>query len=240
MLIPKNYAILMILTALFFQSCAIKPRSFQKEFIEESLINLDYQSIIMVNIRTKNTISKKHYLETMAVFLENNDREIVYKCNAQNTFKKIDSQNFCNTFILIPLDPEEYILKFVRGQTWVDTSQGPTIGRGFFQIPLFKKITLEKGRILYSGRIEAVMREKKDDEFAAGPATPLLGQANSGIAKATFDIVIKDEYLIDKNHFVSNYIQLENKQIDRNIIPQWERSELSDYRPPATHFAFYN
>jgi hypothetical protein len=90
------------------------------------------------------------------------------------------------------------------------------------------------------GRINAVLRERKGNEFAAGPATPLIPQANTGIAKGTFDISIQDEHGIDHNKFVLIYPALADHNIGKNIISPWDKSNILQYTPPKTHFRFFN
>ena len=238
----RNWLLFFTLVVLAFQGCASKQQlAHNSNFIEESLINLDYQSILLLNVRTKNALTTKHYLDSVALFLEKDSEEIIHKCTySQNTFKNIDNYGFYNTYTLLTLDPGKYELKFVRGITRADISQGPSFGTGFFQVPLFKEINVERNQISYLGRVKAVLREKKDNEFSAGPATPLIPQSNTGIAKGTFDITIKDEFIVDQNSFVLRYPELAGKTIGKNVMAPWDKSGLLQYKPPATHFRFFN
>ena len=236
----RNWLLLFALVTIAFEGCVGKQKPQHNNLMEESLINLNYQSLLLLNIRTKNTFNTKYYLDTVLLFLEKEGKEILHRSiYSQNTFKIIDKHGFYNTYTLLTLEPGKYKLKFIRGKSLTDTSQGMSIGTGFFQIPVFRDIIVEKNKISYLGRIDAVLRERKENEFAAGPATPFIPQANTGIAKGTFDISIQDEYQIDQHYFISKYPALADQKIEKNIISPWDKSDILQYEPPTTHFFFW-
>ena len=84
------------------------------------------------------------------------------------------------------------------------------------------------------------MKSRKENDFPAGPATPLLQQDVSGIAKSTFDISVIDEFYSDKINFSSVYPELKYQNIEKNIILNGKKSNIAQYIYPKTHFRFFN
>ncbi|BBO85764.1 hypothetical protein DSCO28_63300 [Desulfosarcina ovata subsp. sediminis] len=237
---PNVYKlILFVCLGIFIQSCTAKTKSYHNEFMDESLFNLENQSILMTNIRVKNNLSDKYYLRTRILVFEKDKKEIVHYLNSENTFALIDNEGFYNSYTLMTLDPGTYKMKYFRGISLTDTSKGAGFGTGFFQIPIFKTITVAAGKIIYIGQINAMMREKSGTDFAAGPVTPLIPQGNTKIAKGTFDINIQNKYLYDKTQFFKRYSKLLDKQVDIQIMDQWNRADLINYKPPTTHLGYF-
>ena len=232
--------ILSVFLILFLSSCGVGPQKHYSNFIEESLVDIDYNPVLLINVRIKNTINSKHFLKVKMIEFEKDGKKIVYRCLPQNMRYTIDKSGFANNLIFIPLEAGDYKINTIKGITWTDTSQGPSFGRGFFQLPIFIECKVEKGKISYIGRIEAIMRPRKANDFAAGPATPLIGQETSGIAKSTFDVSIVDAYDSDKILFSSIYSELKTQDVQKQIISKWQRPSKYQYDPPNTHFGFFN
>jgi hypothetical protein len=94
----RNCWLVFALASLAIIGCVGKVKPQHNNFMEESLINLDYRSLLLLNIRSKNTFSTKHYLDTVALFLEKEGQEIILRSiYSQNTTKLIDNDGFHNT-----------------------------------------------------------------------------------------------------------------------------------------------
>ena len=94
------------------------------------------------------------------------------------------------------------------------------------KIPLDTKIDIMPNTISYLGHIDAVLRERKnDDEIRAGLVIPLIDQAVAGFSTGTFDVVVEDKYDEDMKLFVSEYPALQNTIVEKSILPQWIRPE---------------
>jgi hypothetical protein len=77
--------------------------------------------------------------------------------------------------------------------------------------------------VTYLGRIEAVIRERKEEtELRAGPLIPLLDQAVTGFSGGTFDIEIVDRYETDIAEFAKRHPFLASQSVGRAVLPPWK------------------
>ncbi len=89
---------------------------------------------------------------------------------------------------------------------------------------MYTPIELKPNKIVYLGRIEAVIRERKNDgELRAGPVVPLLDQAVTGFAGGTFDINVYDNYDKDIALFKQIYPLLNKYTVEKAVLPQWKK-----------------
>jgi len=234
------YFIFSISLILFISGCGVGPQKHYSSFIEESIIDLDYHSILLMNVKTNNAINAKHYLVIRRIEFEKNGEKIIYECTGQNTNSTMDSQGYVNNLVFVPLEPGNYKLNLIKGKTGSNWYQSALSGYGLFQLPIFIEFEVQPNKISYIGRIDAIMREKQDNDFSAGPATPLVHQSESGVAKGTFDISIIDEFSQDLLHFSSVYPHLKDQLIEKQILSEWKRPSKKHYAPPKTHFGFWN
>jgi hypothetical protein len=77
--------------------------------------------------------------------------------------------------------------------------------------------------VFYLGNINSVIRERKGDEFKAGPSVPLLDQAIGGASGGTFDVVISDQWEKDKVDFLQRFPQLKDVEIKKIVMPPFDR-----------------
>jgi hypothetical protein len=86
--------------------------------------------------------------------------------------------------------------------------------------PLHADLTVNKDGIYYLGHIEAVYRERKENEFHAGRAMNLDG---------TFDITISDNCDIDIQMFKNKFVQLKDIDIQKAILPPFDRNKADQF-----------
>lgn len=116
------------------------------------------------------------------------------------------------------LDPGEYI---IRGLT--------SLGRafpinGFFFAPVHAKLISAEPGVFYIGHIEATVRERKDEEFKAGPSIPLIDQAIAGASTGTFDIEISDQWEKDGPKFLAKFPVLNGVNVQKRILAPFDRA----------------
>lgn len=107
------------------------------------------------------------------------------------------------------LTPGTYTLTTIFG----DANAFPF--HGFFYIPIFSEFIVKSNSIGYIGRVNALLRPRKDDEFRAGPLIPLIDQAASGVSTGTFEISIEDKYNDDVLSFLDDFPVLNNLYIEK-------------------------
>lgn len=61
-------------------------------------------------------------------------------------------------------------------------------------VPMHSAIVKAPPGVHYLGRIKAIIRERKDGEFRAGPLIPLIDQGIAGASSGTYDIEIVDAF----------------------------------------------
>ena len=68
-------------------------------------------------------------------------------------------------------------------------------------------------------------KRESDDEVRSGSKFPLMDQAFSGFGGGTFDVKIHDNFDQDMQKFKEQYPVLNNRQINKIILPQWTKPE---------------
>lgn len=95
---------------------------------------------------------------------------------------------------------------------------------GFFGLPLNADLAASGPGVYYLGHIEASVRERKDNEFRAGPVIPLIDQSITGASSGTWDVTIEDRWATDEALFKKRLPALVNAQITKKILPPFDRA----------------
>lgn len=129
-----------------------------------------------------------------------------------------------NTYLLrMEVDPGDYTL---RGLTSMSQSF-PLIGSFF--TPIHAEVKTVAPGVYYIGHVEATVRERKGDEFKAGPSLPLIDQALVGASTGTFDVTISDRWSQDENEFRARFPALKSTEITKSILPAFDRKKAQDW-----------
>jgi hypothetical protein len=96
---------------------------------------------------------------------------------------------------------------------------------GFYFTPLHSSIPAAAGGVYYLGAVKAVVRERKENEFRAGPVIPLIDQAVAGASSGSFDIEIGDAYGADIELFKKTFAPLKDMEIQKAVLPKWDRTK---------------
>ncbi|HUS23544.1 MAG TPA: hypothetical protein VM369_01240, partial [Candidatus Binatia bacterium] len=87
--------------------------------------------------------------------------------------------------------------------------------------------------VVYLGRITAVMRERAGGEFRAGPVTPLIDQAATGISSSTFDVTTSEEPG-DLRSMRSNFVALREQPVTAVPLPAFDRARAQRWWEDGT------
>jgi hypothetical protein len=83
--------------------------------------------------------------------------------------------------------------------------------------------------IVYLGRVEAMVPERKNDtELRAGPLIPLIDQSVAGYSGGTFHIHILNNYDSDRAFFREKYPALQAVTVDQVVLPEWRQPSKED------------
>ncbi len=89
---------------------------------------------------------------------------------------------------------------------------------GTFQTRLMQDWSFDQAGVYYAGHVEAVVRERKDDEERAGPVIPLIDQAVTGASGGTFDINISDQWATDEATFRTRFPALNAAKVEKKLL----------------------
>jgi hypothetical protein len=93
-----------------------------------------------------------------------------------------------------------------------------------FFTPLHETLDVSgKGTVIYLGHVEASVRERKGDEFKAGPSIPLIDQAVAGASGGTWDVAIVDLWATDEALFRGNFAALKDTPVQKGLMAPWDR-----------------
>ena len=96
---------------------------------------------------------------------------------------------------------------------------------GTFFAPVHAHLDSQGRGVYYLGHVTATVRERKDDEFKAGPSTPLIDQLVIGASGGTFDVVVSDEWVADEAQFLERFPALKNVQVTKTVFPPIDRAK---------------
>jgi hypothetical protein len=93
-----------------------------------------------------------------------------------------------------------------------------------FFTPLHETLVVSgKGTITYLGHVEAKLRERKGEEFKAGPSIPLIDQAVAGASGGTWDVAIVDAWDNDEPVFRGKFAALKDAPVQKGLLAAWDR-----------------
>jgi hypothetical protein len=96
---------------------------------------------------------------------------------------------------------------------------------GFYFTPLHSSVPTATGGVYYLGAVKAIVRERKENEFRAGPVIPLIDQAVAGASSGSFDVEITDAYNSDVELFRKTFGPLKDMEIQKAVLPKWDRTK---------------
>lgn len=97
--------------------------------------------------------------------------------------------------------------------------------RGMFFMPLHSEIEIIDSSVLYLGKVRGKVRERKENEFRAGPVIPLIDQAVTGFSGGTFDVDVIDNYEEDLKFMMELFPALKNAQVKSAVLPPFDRAK---------------
>jgi hypothetical protein len=108
------------------------------------------------------------------------------------------------------------------------TASGFPIRANFFT-PMHVAVPATNGSVVYLGAVGANVRERKGNEFKAGPSIPLIDQAVACASSGTFDVEFKDAFESDMALFKETFPQLKDATVTKAILPPFERARAQKW-----------
>ena len=191
--------------------------------LAEESPNLDSsKSLFLMSVVVKNEYKERWQPRILNVILEKDGtagkpEAIVLRMDNKGT---ITPESGVSTYLV--RIPAESVPHTVRGFNSM-ASAFPV--HGFYFVPLHAGLAKSEGGVHYLGSIKAVIRERKEGEFRAGPVIPLIDQAVAGASGGTFDIEITDVYESDVALFRNTFPALKDVEIKKAVLPKWDRAK---------------
>lgn len=129
----------------------------------------------------------------------------------------VDHKSYLLSF---ELDPGQYLLAAMTSQAMAF----PFIGS--FNTPLMQDVAFAQPGVYYLGHVQAVVRERKDDEPRAGSTIPLIDQAVVGASGGTFDVQIEDRWAADESRFKTTFPALQKGSVVKQLLAPHDREKV--------------
>lgn len=95
---------------------------------------------------------------------------------------------------------------------------------GFFTVPLNMDVKVAPNSVVYAGRVTAKLRDRKGEEFRAGPLLPLIDQSVAGMSGSTWEVAVENLEEKDIAHFRDTFPALKDVTIETRALPAFDRA----------------
>lgn len=195
---------------------------------ESDVVNSKGKPVFLMTATLKNSYRSSYQPKLLVVNVE---RKEVKSSGDRLNFTmdekakmETDSVESGNTYLLrMELENGDYVIRGLTGFSGIFPV------RGTFFAPLHVETKSNGAGIFYLGHVSATVRERKDNEFKAGPSIPLIDQAVTGFSGGTFDIEITDQLEKDEPVFKSQFPALRNVSIQKAILPSFDRAKAQQW-----------
>lgn len=126
-------------------------------------------------------------------------------------------------FLRLALPAGDYIVRGFTGYS------GHFPISAIYFAPLHVEVKSSVSGIHYLGHITATVRERRENEFKAGPSIPLIDQAVAGFSGGTFDIDVSDRLDADRPEFLAKFPALRTAKIQKSLLAPFDRSKAQKY-----------
>lgn len=216
---------LLIVSGLIATGCA-KPLDMPYSTAQQVIIK-PTNAVFLMTLHLENTYRKAYQPDLLWVKVESEgtpsrSKKWRFEMDKVGAVRCPDKTKGHDYMVRMNLDPGKYIIRGVTG-----LAHGfPAIGTCF--APLHSELNGTTSGVFYLGHVEAVIRERKRDEFKAGPSIPPVDQALCGFSGGTFDISITDKPE-DIVAFKAKFDQLRDTPIQKMMLPPFNREVAQQF-----------
>lgn len=200
---------------------SVKPLALTGETKE---LNLEKESIAVFSLETSNHYKSNYQPGVSFVTVvgknSNGEKETYRFGNMATSLEPCAmAENQFNRYLIsMNLPAGKYRITYAQGFSGVFPV------RGSFWIPVFSDFEIGPNKIAYLGRIEAILRERKNDsELRGGPVIPLLDQAVTGFWSGTFDITMSDKFEEDSSVLKQKFPLLNQVVMEKAVLGPWKK-----------------
>lgn len=127
--------------------------------------------------------------------------------------------------LLMELEPDDYVIRGFYASTAKLTRY--LMPAGLFFVPLDAELKSSTPSVIYLGHVQAVLRERKDNELSAGKSHPWMlgGQQICGAVSGTFDVSISNQWDKDESNFRESFENLIDTPIEIEVLPIFDKNK---------------
>lgn len=183
-------------------------------------LNLNGDGLVLMSLELSNQYKPDYQPQVLVTHVETPDADSTedrhnFKTDLDGT---INSGGGSRYMLRMQLKPGKYV---VRGATCMYRA---LLLNAICLLPIHADIEVSADTVTYLGRVSGVMRERKDDEFRAGPVIPLIDQGVTGFSSSTFDVTISDQSEEDLKSYRMLFPALSKAEIRPGILPPFDRA----------------
>jgi hypothetical protein len=209
-------------SALMTGCASIKPMAFGSA--PEAVKAVGNQPVYLMTVTVKHPY-KTYYLPTMNVVLVQRgdgklegDRMPFGIDDLAKDEKNTDAEGN-RYFLRLPLEAnKQHLVNSIQFMAM----KFPLVGN--FILPLNAELATAAPGVYYLGHVDASIRERKDNEFRAGPVIPLIDQAAAGASSGTWEVQISDRWAVDEAEFKKRFPVLGTTEVRKSILPPFDRA----------------
>lgn len=195
---------------------------------ESDVIASEGKPVFLMTATLKNSYRASYQPKLLVVNVErkeakdSNDR-LNFTMDEKAKLETDTAENGNSYLLRMELEDGDYVIRGLTGFSGIFPV------RGTFFAPLHAETKSNGTGIFYLGHVTATVRERKENEFKAGPSIPLIDQAVTGFSGGTFDIEITDQLEKDEPVFKSKFTALRNVNIQKAILPSFDRAKAQQW-----------
>lgn len=181
------------------------------------------KSTFLMSITLDNTCRDRFvpWLRTVQVVsgpVDSKEKPLLFKMDSTGVHYYDDKNKPPKFLVRLQLDPGTYTLRGADS----NVRAFPIVGTFF--TPLHSPLKVGGAGVYYLGSVHANVRERKGDEFKAGPSIPLVDQGVACASTGTFDVNVTDAYDADMALFNKTFPQLGGVRVQKAIVPAFDRA----------------
>ena len=217
--------LLVVLMPMFLPAC-VTQREMEPKSTSSTVVDPNVKVTLLMTVTLRNDNHPSYQPRLWRVDAEKPDgkgdyERIVYWMDTDGA---VVSEEKTDYQVRLVMDPTVHVIRNMMAKSGTFF-----ITEGYFNIPLHMDVNITNPGVYYVGHIEAVVRERKEGEFRAGAMMPLINQCVVGASSGTIEVAVEDRFESDIGAFKDRFPALRNVQIQKAILPQWDRVKAQQW-----------
>lgn len=214
-MIKRLLSLLTVLVTVWLTGCAsTAPMALQ----EGEKITPQSKPIYLMTVAIRNDYKDSYQPAIASVQVEKNGENSFIVLDERAEYAPVSAGKKGKGYLLrLQLDEGRYVLRGMHSRVF------SVLAPGSYFTPLHSTMDVKAPGVYYLGHVRATVRERKGDEFKAGPSVPLIDQAVAGASGGTWDVEIVDRFDMDEKFFRTRFPALTGVTIQKAILPPFNR-----------------